>query len=857
MAIRLNIVTQFNDKELKRAQRDIANIGKGISRNLNMAVAGAAAGVVAMLGASAKAAVEDGKSQALLANQLRNTVGANEQLIGSVESSISKMQLMSSVADDEIRPAFSALVRATGDVSQATKLTSLALDIAAGTGKDLGAVSLALGKAVNGSTTSLLKLVPSIKGAADPMGELTRQFDGAAAAAANADPFQRLQIIFGNLQEQIGVALLPALQEVATYLASDVGQTELAKVVVVFKDIAVAAGESIIWIKDNYDLLVEFGKVALIIFGVGKAFAALKVIIDLATIAAGAFSVALNANAVGLLILALAGLVGGLLLVKDGLDKSALSAQSAESAYLKYVDSINNNPIKQVEASNLGYGIGLGGLSSMGGKPAPSVAGDPYARYKGLEAQYAGQQAAALKQRRLDAAAARRLAALVPPVPKGVKSGASAVSKAADAAKKALKAQNAAVADAVVELNKQRQAIIDANEEITKAYNESVESLTNFKTALSDASAGVKPLIAATRDIGQFEQAVISAFENMAETIKSGLADKTLTTDAAKNLSDYATKEKSVLIAMGKQRDDLFKKRSLAEGLIADVKASIASLGNITSLVKTQAKTVTQTVTQIINGLSVATTRTVEEVAGTDGLVANFQSVLAKTKAFAVQLKELRRLGLDKNLYQQIVDAGVDAGSVTAQEIIAGGAGTITELNTLFDDLNTVGTQIAEETAQVMYGAGVDVTNGLIAGLLSEEAALVTTAEKLANAFLTTFNSMVAKITVAPAVTQLEPEVATAVDGLQKVLSDKLVNLRSRLTSLGQIQGAGEMATAKSLMSQIRSTSSELTAVTPKTTTIIQNTTNNVIMKAAAMVNTKKTGQEVAISLAKFQGANS
>ena len=831
-AIRLNIVTQFDNKELKRAQRDIANIGKGISRNLNVAVAGAAAGVVAMLGASAKAAVEDGKSQALLANQLRNTVGANEELIGSVESSIGKMQLMSSVADDEIRPAFAALVRSTGDVGKATKLTSLALDIAAGTGKDLGSVSLALGKYLNGSKKSLELLVPSIKGASDPMGELTKQFDGAAAAAANADPFQRLAIIFDDLKEQIGVALLPALQEVANYLASDVGQVELAKVAAGFKDIAVGAGEAIVFIKDNYDLLVAFGKVALTIFAVSKAWAAFKIVVDLVQIS-------------------MAILNGTMLLNPYMAIAAGVIALSAAFIILTADAKKANDEL--YKTTGLKQGQITGRVFAAPGGALPK--GDAYARYGAMQAS-ADAQATALKQRRLDAAAARKLAGSVTPVSTGVKSGASAVSKAADAAKKALEAQNKAVASAVVELNKQRQAIIDANEEITKAYNDSVESLTNFKTALADASAGVKPLIAATRDIGQFEQAVISAFDNMAETIKSGLADKTLTTDAAKNLTDYATKEKSVLIAMGKQRDDLFKKRSLAEGLIADVKASIASLGNITSLVKSQAKTVTQTVTQIINGLSVATTRTVEEVAGTDGLVANFQSVLAKTKAFAVQLKELRRLGLDKNLYQQIVDAGVDAGSVTAQEIIAGGAGTITELNTLFDDLNTVGAQIAEETAQVMYGAGVDVSKGLIAGLLAEEATLVTAAETLANAFLTAFNSMVAKISVPLPTLATVPEMATAIDGTEKVLSDKLVNLRSRLDTLGTIQGAAEMATAKSLMSQIRSTASELTAVNPKAATGVSNTVINVSVAASAGVNTKKTGQDIANALGKYTKAN-
>jgi hypothetical protein len=168
-----------------------------------------------------------------------------------------------------------------------------------------------------------------------------------------------------------------------------------------------------------------------------------------------------------------------------------------------------------------------------------------------------------------------------------------------------------------------------------------------------------------------------------------------------------------------------------------------------------------------------------------------------------------------------------------------------------------VGASIAEETAQVMYGAGVDVTKGLIAGLLAEEAVLVTAAETLANSFLTAFNAIVAKIEVKPLVQKFEPDVATSVEGAEKVLADKLVNLRSRLTSLGQIQGAAEMATASSLMSQIRSTAGQMTAVNPKAVTGVSTVNNiKIEVKASAGVNTKKTGQDVAIALAKFTGAN-
>ena len=155
-------------------------------------------------------------------------------------------------------------------------------------------------------------------------------------------------------------------------------------------------------------------------------------------------------------------------------------------------------------------------------------------------------------------------------------------------------------------------------------------------------------------------------------------------------------------------------------------------------------------------------TRTLDVQGMVGDLTGNFQKVLDKTKKFAADLRELRRLGLDRNLFKQIVDAGLESGGATAAAIIAGGGDTISELNSLFGELNDVGSIIAEETAQVMFGAGVDVTNGLIAGLLSQDNALRQAAQTLADAFTATFNSRMADFMAidAYALADLNPDMS-------------------------------------------------------------------------------------------------
>jgi len=94
------------------------------------------------IGVSAvKAAIEDEKAQVSLAQTLRNTTKATDQQIAATEDYIDATARATGIADDQLRPSLDRLVRSTQDVTKAQKLQQLALDIAAGTGKDLATVT--------------------------------------------------------------------------------------------------------------------------------------------------------------------------------------------------------------------------------------------------------------------------------------------------------------------------------------------------------------------------------------------------------------------------------------------------------------------------------------------------------------------------------------------------------------------------------------------------------------------------------------------------------------------------------------------------------------------------------------------
>lgn len=238
MSLYVNLISAFDDKGLKKADSAIgkseSTIGKfGKVAGAAFAAAGAAALAYAgtLLVDGVKSAIEDEKAQVKLATALRNATGATEEQIRATEDYITQAALQFGITDDKLRPSFEKLAIATGDLTKAQELQALAMDVAAGTGKDLDAVSLALAKAYAGNVSALTRL-------GVPLDEniiKTKDFEGATKAladafggqaAAQADTFEgkmtRLSIAFDEAKETAGAFILDAIQPLADIAVNNV-----------------------------------------------------------------------------------------------------------------------------------------------------------------------------------------------------------------------------------------------------------------------------------------------------------------------------------------------------------------------------------------------------------------------------------------------------------------------------------------------------------------------------------------------------------------------------------------------------------------------------------------------------------
>lgn len=225
-------------KGVNGASNEVSGFGDKVKKFGKMAAAAfAAAGAAAaayagkLLVDGVKAAIEDEAAQAKLATTLTNVTGATAKQIAAVESQITKTSLLTGITDDELRPSFERLVRATNDSDKALKLQSLAIDVAAGSGKSLESVTNALAKAQEGNAASLAKLGIGLSSAelkTMSMEEITAKladtFGGQASEQADTfqGKMQRLQVAFDEGKETVGSFVLDAITPMVSNFVDNV-----------------------------------------------------------------------------------------------------------------------------------------------------------------------------------------------------------------------------------------------------------------------------------------------------------------------------------------------------------------------------------------------------------------------------------------------------------------------------------------------------------------------------------------------------------------------------------------------------------------------------------------------------------
>ena len=211
----VSAVSTFDNKGLKKGAKEVSAFDKQIKK---LGKTFAVIGVSAFARSAVNAFIESEKAAAKLRTTVSNLGLEFEQ--PGIEDYLKKLSLQFGIVDESLIPGFQRLLIVTKDVAKAQSLFETALNVSAGTGKDLTAVSTSLSKAYLGDNAALGRLgvglsKAQLKSASflEVQRTLNVNFAGQAAAAVEgyAGSMAKLTVAVDESKEAIGKGLLDAI----------------------------------------------------------------------------------------------------------------------------------------------------------------------------------------------------------------------------------------------------------------------------------------------------------------------------------------------------------------------------------------------------------------------------------------------------------------------------------------------------------------------------------------------------------------------------------------------------------------------------------------------------------------------
>ena len=259
----INFITKLQERGLQRMSRQtygLQNNFKALRKSMLRFVGLTA--IFTVLAKSMRGFIDEGKEMKRLEILLNNLNKGFET--AGVEEFIGKMQTLTGVVDDQLRPAFGRLLRELKSVEASQSLLSIAINVSRGTGQDLETIISALTRAFNGNNMQLKRLQIGLSRAALEgkdfsvvLAELEKLYGTAGEQYLDtyAGKMEYLKTRLDEAGEAIGKGILDGL----TALGDGNLQKGLDKIVKIAEGIGKAfegAGKAIQFI---YNLLVKLG----------------------------------------------------------------------------------------------------------------------------------------------------------------------------------------------------------------------------------------------------------------------------------------------------------------------------------------------------------------------------------------------------------------------------------------------------------------------------------------------------------------------------------------------------------------------------------------------------------------------
>lgn len=178
-------------------------------------------------------------------------------------------------------------------------------------------------------------------------------------------------------------------------------------------------------------------------------------------------------------------------------------------------------------------------------------------------------------------------------------------------------------------------------------------------------------------------------------------------------------------------RHDALKNAATRMGQVLQGQVERAT-AKVQDLVKARLDFMGSTKESLVGGTSIANIQAAEgKRLSSDDVIKQAQKRYKALRTFAINMAKLRKLGLNRTMLADLLEAGADGGGQQAAAVAAGGKNAVKQLNKVQGQISRTAGGTAAAFSHHWHDAGINAARGMLAGLKSQRAQLLGIAARL------------------------------------------------------------------------------------------------------------------------------
>jgi TP901 family phage tail tape measure protein len=212
---------------------------------------------------------------------------------------------------------------------------------------------------------------------------------------------------------------------------------------------------------------------------------------------------------------------------------------------------------------------------------------------------------------------------------------------------------------------------------------------------------------------------VKAASDKIATLVRDAFSAKLIGAGTYTSLTDYITRDNARLQTLASKRASILSEIATAKKYAATTTTNTESWAGLSNLTA---------VSNASNGGALYS----------GDMLSGLQANLSQIRQFESALKKLTKLGLDKNLLNQIIQMGPAQGLQVANALLEGPVSVIKQMDQTQTAINSASSWLGKTAADEMYDSGKQAGKGFLSGLEGQQKAIEKLMKKIADSMVST-----------------------------------------------------------------------------------------------------------------------